>query len=128
MTVDQKKIDQWLKEGRKLFDSSGQPITLKPETPDEIPKEPAKKEESELDYLRIMTELLARNHALLERSLNKKPERVEPPNVVVQPPEVIVNTPPTPQTKPFSKWHFKLKKNVQGQTTDITATAITNDI
>ncbi len=87
--------------------------------------EPPKKKTDELDYLRQITVLLSQ---LLARP---DPEFPEPksPNITVQPPEVIVNTPEhkmvmPPPPKPIRKWKFVLKKNFNGYTEEIIATAM----
>ncbi len=87
--------------------------------------EPPKKKTDELDYLRQITVLLSQ---LLAKP---DPEFPEPksPNVIVNPPEVIVNAPESkmilpPPLKPIRKWKFILKKDYNGYTTEITATAM----
>ncbi len=86
---------------------------------------PKKKQADELDYLRQITVLLSQ---LLAKPDPEFPE-LKSPNVIVQPPEVIVNTPEhkmiiPPPPKPIRKWKFTLKKDYNGYTTEITATAL----
>ncbi len=75
----------------------------------------------EVDYLRIIA-------GLLERILAKPDPKfplLKPPDVTVKPPEVTVNTPSIPASPPrIKKWKFALKKDFNGYTTEITATAI----
>ncbi len=113
MILSQKDIDQLTRSGVKLTTSNGQQLSVR--TP--------RKQESELDYLKTIAALLER---LLAKPDIKFPKmEMKPPDVIVKSPDVIVEPTVIPPSPPrIRKWHFALKKDMQGHTEEIVATAI----
>ncbi len=117
-TLTKKDIERLSKSGVRFLGSNGQPIIVK----SEIKRAEAPKE-SEIPYLRSIKETLIR---ILEKPQPTIPT-MQSPDVIVNPPEVVVPAaqvnipPPLPRIR---KWHFDIKRDFQGYTTEITATAL----
>jgi hypothetical protein len=119
MTLTQQQIEDRLRKGVKLIGANGEPIALKPE-----PEKP-KQTKTEIDYLRLIADLLLRQQGVLELAASKGQPVIPTPNFVVPEPKVIVqpHSPVTPP-KPIRKWRFQVEKDHRGYTKEIIATAM----
>ena len=103
MTLTQQQIAERLKKGVKLVGANGERVTL---------KKPVQ-EASEIDYLRLIADLLIRQ--------SERPT----PSFIVPKPEVIVQPSPVQSPpKPIRKWRFQIEKDPRGYTKEIIATAM----
>ena len=119
MTLTHEQIAERLRKGVKLIGANGEPIAIKPE-----PANP-KQKKTELDYLRVISDLLVRQQGLLENAASKEAREIPTPNIVVPEPKVIVQAQePVQPHKPIRKWHFKVEKDHRGYTKEIIATAL----
>jgi hypothetical protein len=129
MILSSKELEKRLKDGQRLFDSDGQRMRVKEVKSDPPPPEPLKpeepqKKESEIDYLRVIANILARQGSMLEIAIAKEQPKVEFPPVVVQPPKVDVHSPAIPAPPPrIRKWKFNYK-DAFGNHREIIATAL----
>jgi len=109
MILSNNDIKRLQKGGGKVFSEDGKPYYPKPS-------------HGEVELLREIIYQLQR--------LNQKPDPVLPapevtvqseaPNITVKPPEVNVTVPPESRPR---QWTFHLRRNLNGELTEITATA-----
>ncbi len=103
MTHDQ--INQLVSEGALIKRRDGKPFVVKSGASED-------------------TRLLRRISDLIEKLLAKpSPDVPAQPAPIVKPPDVIVK-PAQITFAPVTKWRFELKKDLQGRTTEIIATAM----